>query len=401
MFKFADFESINVGDIKSLEKTITIDDVKKFVDITGDDNPLHVNQEFAGNTSFKEIVVHGMLGASYISTIIGTKLPGPGALWVSQSFNFLKPVRLGDKLIISCKVTKKYESERLLQLEASIVNQNQELILSGEGRVKLLSPIATEIKSEAKEKSIPKVALVTGGSGGIGSAICEKLVSNGWFVAFNYRGNSDRAERLLARLQEIRPNSAIAIQGDVSDSIECENIIKRIGQIFSPPTALIFNASPSILSKTLDNLNWDDISYQMDVQLKSAINLTKHSINYMKELKYGRIVSITSQAIDGQPSVGWTAYAIAKSALETFTHYMSAELGPHGITSNAVSPGMCQTGLIGSVPEKTQLLVARQTPLRRLALPNDIGNAVNFLLSENADFINGQVLPVNGGIVSR
>ena len=90
---FADFDQIKVGETRSLNRTITEADVRRFVEMTGDDNPLHIDRDFAEETSFKDIVVHGMLGASFISTVIGTQLPGPGALWVSQSLDFLLPVR--------------------------------------------------------------------------------------------------------------------------------------------------------------------------------------------------------------------------------------------------------------------------------------------------------------------
>ena len=128
---FADFESIVVGDSRSIVKKITVEDVRKFVEMTGDDNPLHIDRAFAESTSFKDVVVHGMLGASFISTVIGTKLPGPGALWVSQNMEFLLPVRLGDELTITCTVLRKHEKERLLELETVITNQARQKVLSG------------------------------------------------------------------------------------------------------------------------------------------------------------------------------------------------------------------------------------------------------------------------------
>ena len=114
---FLNFESIRLGDQRSIVKTITEADVLRFVELTGDNNPLHVDKAYAESTPFKEIVVHGMLGASFISTVIGTRLPGPGALWVSQQMEFLIPVRLGDALTITVEVIKKHEGERLLELE--------------------------------------------------------------------------------------------------------------------------------------------------------------------------------------------------------------------------------------------------------------------------------------------
>ena len=108
MTVFGDFDTIQIGDKASVIKKITVEDIRKFVEMTGDDNPLHVDKDFAQATPFKDIVVHGMLGASFISTVIGTKLPGKGALWVSQSMEFLLPVRLGDEITVTCTVVKKH-----------------------------------------------------------------------------------------------------------------------------------------------------------------------------------------------------------------------------------------------------------------------------------------------------
>ena len=162
---FKNFDEIAVGDCASINKKITEADVRKFVEMTGDDNPLHVDLAYAESTSFKDIVVHGMLGASYISTVIGTKLPGTGALWISQNFDFLLPVRLGDDLTISCTVLKKHERDRLLELETTIINQNKQTVLTGTGKVKVLAVTQPELIPKGQLHS--KVAIVTGGSGGI------------------------------------------------------------------------------------------------------------------------------------------------------------------------------------------------------------------------------------------
>src|ERR1700759_4803645 len=138
MSLFADFDAISVGDTRTLVREIGEADVRRFVEMTGDDNPLHVDRAFAETTSFREIVVHGMLGASFISTIIGTQLPGPGALWVSQNLEFLLPVRLGDTLRVSATVIAKHARDQLLELETTIVNQSGQTVLSGAGKVKVL-----------------------------------------------------------------------------------------------------------------------------------------------------------------------------------------------------------------------------------------------------------------------
>ena len=113
----------------------------------------------------------------------------------------------------------------------------------------------------------------------------------------------------------------------------------------------------------------------------------------------GRIVNVTSQVVVGTPTLHWTGYAVAKAALAMLSRNLAAELGPRGVTVNCVSPGMTETGLIGDITEKQQMMIARQTPLRRLAKPEDVASAVAYLVSDQAKFITGHTLDVNGGMV--
>ena len=395
---FADFDAINVGDTKFLVKKITEADVRKFVEMTGDDNPLHVDRKFAEATSFKDIVVHGMLGASFISTVIGTKLPGSGALWVSQNIEFLLPVRLGDELTVSCTVLKKHERERLLELETVITNQNQQKILTGTGKVKVLVSKAENVETK---REIKKVAIVTGGAGGIGEAICLRLANDGYNIVINYASRKDKAERITALINESGKAKAIAVQADISTEAGAEKLYKEAVNEFGGVSVLVNNASPRINPKSFLTTDWADFQTHLDVQLKGAFLMAKACVPEMIANKFGRIVNITSQVIEGQPSVTWTAYATAKSALAMMSRYIAAELGVNGITVNCISPGMTETSLIGDIPEKAQMIIARQTPLRRLAQPQDIAASVAYLVSDQAAFITGHTMQVNGGMVMK
>lgn len=393
MSVFADFEAVKEGDQQSLVKPITEADIRRFVELTGDDNPLHVDADYAAETSFKEIVVHGMLGASFISTVIGTKLPGPGALWVSQAMDFNLPVRLGDTLTVTCTVLKKHARDRLLELDTRITNQHGQVVLSGGGKVKLLEP--PKPKAVAAEARL-KVAIVTGGAGGIGRVICEKLVADGFAVVVNYHSGQERAQALVAKLKE-SGGRAVAVQADVSTEAGAQQLAQQAQAHFGGVTVLVNAASPRIVARQVDDLAWSEVQQQLDVQLKSALLMIQACKPAMLAAGGGRIISLGSQSWDGTPVAGWTAYAIAKGALSTLTRYLAAELGPQGITVNLVSPGMTNTAFISNVSEKQQLMVARQTPLRRLAEPEDTAGAVAFLASEQASYITGQNLRVNGG----
>ena len=397
---FSDFDAIKVGDTRTLTRTIGEADVRRFVEMTGDDNPLHVDRAYAEATSFKDIVVHGMLGASFISTVIGTQLPGPGALWIAQSLEFLLPVRLGDTLKISCTVTARHARDRLLELDTTIVNQTGQTVLSGTGKVKVLEARAAQ--PGAADPGRRRVALVTGGGGGIGRAICQRLAADGMDVVVAWRGRADRAEAVVAAIQALEgPARAVAIQADLATADGAESLARAAAQAFGAVDVLVNNASPAIGAKTFADLRWDDVQAHLDVQVKAAFLLAQACLPAMIERRYGRIVNITSQVAEGAPTPTWTAYAMAKSALATFSRYLAAEVGPSGVTVNCVAPGMTETAMIGDISEKAQLIAARQTPMRRLAAPADIASAVAHLASTEAGFITGHTLSVNGGMVMR
>ena len=187
------------------------------------------------------------------------------------------------------------------------------------------------------------------------------------------------------------------MQADVSTAEGCAHLNDAAQQHFGGVSALVNAASPRIIAKPLIEMDWANMQQHLDVQLKSAFLTIQAAVPAMISNGGGRIVSITSESVDGTPVNGWTAYATAKGALTTMSRYLAAELGPHGITVNCVSPGMTDTRFISGISEKQQLMAARQKPLRRLGTPADTAAAVAFLLSESAAYITGQILNVNGG----
>jgi 3-oxoacyl-[acyl-carrier protein] reductase len=393
---FSKFEEINIGEKASISRKITEEDIRKFVDMTGDDNPLHVDDKFAATTSYKEVVVHGMLGASFISTIIGTKLPGPGALWISQNLEFLLPVRLNDVLTVIAEVKKKFESERVIELQTTILNQFDQVVLRGVGKVKLLT--VTNPDQNVDEIVLPTVALVTGGSGDIGRAICLKLAKDGFKVAVNYFSGESRANDLV-RTIEASGGVAVAVKGDVSKKEDVEQMSRQLRGMWGSVDVVVHNASPKIGANIWSELKWDQLTSHLDTQLKGVYNLVQVFGPEMQKRKCGKFIAITSQVIDGEPTPKWTAYAVGKSAMATFCRYMAAELAPSGIQVNCVSPGMVDTRFVGDLPEKSKLILARQNPSRRLCTVDDVAGAVAFLSSQSSNYINGETIRVNGGKV--
>jgi 3-oxoacyl-[acyl-carrier protein] reductase len=387
------YESIEVGEEASLVRTITADDVRRFADLTGDDNPLHLDRAYAEATPYKDIVVHGMLGASLLSTLIGTRLPGEGAVWVAQAFEFLGPVRLDDTLTVTVTVTRKHDRERLLEMEARIVNQRHVVVLSGKGTVKVAAPPTAAAEPPPAR---PMVALVTGGAGGIGRAVCRPRAHEGYTVVLGYRSHEARASEIVAEI-EAAGGTAMAARLDVTDAAAVEALATSTIRRFGGIGAVVHAASPAIAPARFEELEWPAIAEHLDTGVRGALALAKACVPPMRAQGFGRIVVITSGELDGPPTPGWTAYAVGKAALATFARSLAVELGPSGITVNCVSPGMTDTALIGDLSEKARLILARKAPLRRLARPEDVAEAVSFLVSPRADYITGETLRVNGG----
>ena len=387
------FVSINVGDKAELIHKLVQSDVDQFVKLTGDDNKLHTDNEYAGRTTYKKPVAHGMLGASFISTIIGTKLPGDGALWYSQNLEFLQPVRVGDELRIAVEVIKKIDQTKTIELQTDIYNQHKQKVTTGTAKVKLVeTSLPKEKEKKTKQK---KTALIIGGTGGIGSATCIQLAKDGFDIAIHYFKNKTKADKLKKQLEKIGRKSFV-VSGDIVSVPDVQEIkdqsMRAVGNI-----SVIVNCStipvPSI--KFID-LEWEDMQAHYDVNIRGSFNLLRVFVPVWKKEHFGKFIALTTLATE-KPSTQWLPYITSKTALNGFIKALAFELAPKGIRLNLVSPGMVDTPLIADITEKVRLLSAAQTPLRTLATAEDVAGAISFLASDNSNYLIGETIRVNGG----
>ena len=390
------FDEIHVGDRAELVHVITSEDVEKFVDLTGDDNRIHVDSEYASHTTFKKPVVHGMLGASFISTIIGTKLPGDGALWFSQNLEFMLPVRVGDKITVIAEVKNKFEREKIVELQTDIFNQNLQKVTVGTAKVKIIEQ--NESQADSTPPTRRKVALVIGATGGIGRAVTMRLAEDGFDIALHYFTNKNSAKELNKTVTSTGRNCHI-YGADITDETQLKAIVADIVRQFGTITVLVNCATVKVTNNKFAFLDWKEVQSHFDVNVKGAFILAKYILPLMHSQKFGKIINFTTQYIEGTPPAELLAYVTAKSALHGFTKSLAVECAPLGITVNIISPGMTDTELIADIPEKTRLMTAAKTPLRRLAKPSDIAGTVSYLASESADFVTGETIRVNGGQV--
>ena len=390
------YEEIQVGTTQQLTHTITQADIEKFVDLSGDDNKLHVDKAFAARTSFKKPVVHGMIGASFISTVIGTKLPGDGALWYSQTLDFLLPVRIGDMITVVAEVIKKNDRERSIELDVRIFNQNRQIVTRGISKVKVIDediPVNENLENEEN----PRVALVIGATGGIGNATCLQLAKDGFNLILHYNKNKDKARKLQEEIKALGREVYIC-QGDVNQLADIDALIDFSIRKFSGIDVLVNCAAFPIPTIKATDLLWTDFLTQFEINIKVNLLLIQKVLPVMGGNGYGKIITLSSEATD-KPNANWAHYITAKSALEGLTKSLAYELAPKGIRINMVSPSMVSTELTADIPEKMKLMTAAQTPLRRLARPEDVAGVISFLASSKSDFLVGENIRLNGGQV--
>lgn len=240
-----------------------------------------------------------------------------------------------------------------------------------------------------------KVALVTGGSRGIGRAIALQLAAQGADVAVNYRGNAAAAQAVVEQIEGMG-RRAIAVQADVADSEAVQAMVKTVSQALGGPHIVVNNAgiTRDTLLMRMKESDWNEV---LDTNLKGAFNVIKAVQRPMMKGRYGRIVNITSIAgVSG--NAGQANYASAKAGLIGLTKSVAKELGSRNITCNAVAPGFIPTDLTADLSGALIAQAVELTPLGRLGTVDDIAQAVTFLASDAAAFITGQVLKVDGGM---
>jgi 3-oxoacyl-[acyl-carrier protein] reductase len=240
-----------------------------------------------------------------------------------------------------------------------------------------------------------KVAIVTGSSRGIGRAIALRLAAGGARVVVNYRGSEAAAKEVVAQI-EATGGEAIAVQADVSDAAQAEALFDAAKKAFGRIDILVNNAGTT-RDTLIMRMSEDDWDVVIDTNLKGAFHCIKAVSRQMMRQKYGRIVNITSvSGIVGNP--GQANYAAAKAGLIGLTKTVAKELGSRGITCNAVAPGYVPTALTASLPEELIQQAIERTPLSRMGTTEDMAAAVAFLASDEASFVTGQVLAVDGGL---
>ena len=241
------------------------------------------------------------------------------------------------------------------------------------------------------EKQERKVALVTGASRGIGAAIAQQLIQDGYFVVGTATSESG-AEKLSAAFADQGAGAVL----DVRDGAEIDALVTDIEQKYGSVMVLVNNAGI-----TKDNLllrmseeDWDDI---LNIHLKAVFRLSKRVLKGMTKARFGRIINISS-VVAHFANPGQANYSAAKAGIEAFSRSLAKEMGSRQITVNSIAPGFIATEMTEQLSEEIRKKMSEQVALNRFGEPQDIANAVSFLASDKAGYITGTVLHVNGGL---
>jgi len=396
------FALLEIGSSASIRKTISREDVEAFAALSGDFNGLHVDDEFAARTEFEQIVVHGLLHASMLSGLFGTKLPGSGALCLSHAFDFTKPVFIGDTVEAVGTVLSMDPVTRVIDVKTEIINQHGERVLDGKAKVKVLrlAPAARPLQAQRFKPMANlltgQVALVTGASRGIGRAIADTLAAHGATVWINYNRSQGAAESLAGEIKA-EGGSAFTVKADVTKDDEVTAMIDAVAQQ-GAIDILVNNAGPKIQSASFEELSWADMQAALEQIIGGVFRVTQAAVPHLKE-KRGKIVNVLAAAVLGRTAHNWLPYITAKGALLSFSKNLAQELGPSGVRVNMVSPSLVDTDLVSNIPEKMRQMTVGRTPLRRLATAEDVAGAVLFFVSPYAEFVTGDNMLVTGGEV--
>jgi 3-oxoacyl-[acyl-carrier protein] reductase len=240
-----------------------------------------------------------------------------------------------------------------------------------------------------------QVAVVTGGSRGIGRAIVQGLAAEGAKVAFIYRGSEQAAQALAQEMQQAG-RSVLPLQCDVANAEDAQKCVEQVEKALGPIRILVNNAGiiKDDLFVRMEPADWDAV---LKTNLGGTYNFCRAVAFNMMRARQGRIINISSVAAE-HTNPGQTNYAASKGAINAFTRALAVELASRGVTVNAIAPGFIETDMSEAVRNKAGDLIKKMIPMKRLGKPEDIARVAVFLAGPDASYITGQVITVDGGL---
>lgn len=243
-----------------------------------------------------------------------------------------------------------------------------------------------------------RVALVTGGSRGIGAAVSRLLAARGMRVVVNYRSSSGEADDVVTSIRSAGGH-AMAVRADVRDGMAVHDMVEQVRVAMGDVEVLVHNALIPYAIKSFDEMSWEELGGKLDQEMHAAFVVTKAVVPGMTARGHGRIVYLGT-VLARRPREGMIALGTSKAALSQFARYVAQELGPRGITVNVVAPGPVGETTIANaaLDEEQRRRQAARTALGRIATPDDVARTVAFYVGADSEFITGTTVPVDGGL---
>ena len=241
-----------------------------------------------------------------------------------------------------------------------------------------------------------KVALITGGTRGIGKEIAYTLAEKNYDIIINYRTENEELMKLKKEIEQKRVR-CLLLKGDVSNFEDCKKIVEEAINRMNHIDVLVNNAGIT-KDMLLMRMKPEDFNEVINVNLIGTFNMTKNVINYMMKERKGRIINVSS-VVGISGNAGQTNYAASKAGIIGFTKSLAKEVASRNILVNAIAPGFIQTDMTNILKENVKDEIAKTIPLKRMGTPKDVANVVKFLASEDSSYITGQVISVDGGMI--
>jgi enoyl-[acyl-carrier protein] reductase I len=403
------FDELAIGDSAELSCVLTQRDIGLFAVVSGDVNPAHLDPEFAERSRFHGVIGHGMWGGALISAVLGTRLPGPGTIYLGQALRFKRPVRPGDAITARVIVRELRADKGIAVLDCECINQFGETVISGSAEV-----LAPRERIEWSPQRLPSASLhqggpdlldLTGKRGLIVGIANDQSIAYGCAAALQAAGAELAITYLNAKAEpHVRPlaealRAPLILPCDVREPGQLEAVFAAIerdwGRLDFVLHSIAFAPREDLHGRVVD-ASAAGFAQAMDVSCHSFLRMAKLAEPLMRE--GGTLLTVSfygsSRVVEHYNLMG-----PVKAALESAVRYVAAELGPKGIRAHAISPGPIRTRAASGIDRFDELLAdaAARVPARQLADIADVGQLARYLVSDAAQRITGTVIPVDGG----
>jgi 3-oxoacyl-[acyl-carrier protein] reductase len=391
--RWADLDRIRVGDEATVAARISRELIDQTAQLTGDDNPLHLDDAAARRYGQSRPIAHGQILIGLVSRLIGTELPGPGSVWFENQLRFLTPIYADDTITVRGRVAQVSTGSRVVVLDLTATNQHGNEVLQGQAKVRV--PAAVR-EADAGMEATERVAIVTGGGRGLGRAVAESLGAAGTAVVVNYRSDRKAADDAVAAVRA-KGGRALAVEGALGTAGTAANVVARAEEEFGRVDIIVHAATPRIESRPWQELTADDFRTFFDTYVVGLHELTAAAAPGMQQRRFGRIIAVLTSAMAEMPPK-LAAYLAGKYALFGLCRSLAVELGPSNITVNCVSPGMFVSEYADRAGLAAREIITRKTPLRRMGEADDVARLIAMLVGDAGSFVSGANIPVTGGI---